>query len=183
MQTHDTGTSFKAIALSLGLALAASIPCAAAMAATAGEAPEEIIVTGTQTLTQLQLKIELAQDRMFGLFNEFNDDDRYDIQCIVETRTGTLISQRVCQPEFLRKSIELNARAFLAGKQGAGDEAAGTTAVQSLPPQAEINYRYPLLKEKMNALVERNSAFAEAVAEHHALIEEMERRTSSAPTE
>ena len=47
----------------------------------------------------------LAQDRMFGLFNELNDDDRYDIECTVETVTGSLISQRVCQPEFLRKTI------------------------------------------------------------------------------
>lgn len=113
------------------------------------EAPEEIIVTGQQTLTQLQIKIELAQDRMFGLFNE------------------------------------LNARAFLAGVQGTNEEGgiSGTSAAHTAVPQSEISYRYPILKEKMNTLVGENAEFAEAVAEHHELIEEMARRTSSSSHE
>jgi hypothetical protein len=149
------------------------------------EAPEEIIVTGEQSLTQLQVKIELAQDRMFGLFNELNDDDRYDIQCTVQTRTGTLISQRVCLPEFLRKAIELDGKAFLASVQGTSDEGGitGSSAAHTAVPQAEIDYRYPILKKKMNTLAGENAEFADAVAEHHELIEEMERRTSSSARE
>ena len=173
MKERNARHAIRAIALYLGLL---ARPPVWGM-----EAPEEIIVTGEQTLTQLQIKIELAQDRMFGLFNELNDDDRYDIQCTVETRTGTLISQRVCLPEFLRKAIEVEARAFLAGVQGTNEEGgvSGTSAAHTAPPQSEINYRYPILKEKMNTLVGENAEFAEAVAEHHELIEEMERRTSS----
>jgi hypothetical protein len=181
MKAGDT----KAYVRLLRLALLLLVSPAFAMEAPAGEAPEEIIVTGRQTLSQLQVKIELAQDRMFGLFNELNDDDRYDIYCAEETRTGTRISQRVCLPAFLRLAIELNARAFIGSVQGATaeDGASGATSVHSASPQAEITYRYPILKQKLSALVEQNAEFAKAVAEHQELIEEMQRRTSSSSNE
>ncbi len=178
MKTPGIGTTVQASAVLLASAALALQPSSAmAMEASAAETPEEVIVTGRQTRRQLQVRIELAQDRMFGLFNELNDDDRYDIKCTVDTVTGSLISQRVCRPEFLRKTIELNARAFLAGIQGAVTEDGGTlgsSAAYAPVPQAEINYRYPILREKMSALVEQNSDFAAAVAEHQALLEEME---------
>jgi len=179
MKMQAGSLAIRSIAL-LGLIAPALIQPVLAM-----EAPEEIIVTGQQSLHALELKIELTQDRMFGLFNDLNDDDNYDIRCTREAETGTRISQRVCRPEFLRKAIELNARAFLAGAQGSssGEQASGTGAIHSLAPQAEINFRYPILKEKMATLVERNPEFAEAVAEHQELIEEMQRRTSSAGRE
>lgn len=148
----------------------------------ASEAPEEIVVTGRQ-LRRLRIEIERAQDRMFGLFNELNDDNRYDIRCREEKAIGTLISQRMCKPEFLRAAMEQNAKAFVAGVQSFSSlmlvDANGSISFSSLPPQAVINHQYPILAEKMNALVQQNPEFAESVAKHHELQEAYKRQTSS----
>lgn len=185
MKTPGSRTTAHTITLFLSLAVPVLAQPAVAMEAPAGEKPEEIIVTGRQSLTQLKVQIELAQDRMFGLFNALNDDDLYDIYCYGETRTGTLLSQRECRPVFLRKAMEQYGKAFLAGVQGmsafVGEQ--GFANVVAMEPQAAINRGYPILKEKMNALVEQNSEFAESVAKHHELVEEFERRTSSARDE
>jgi hypothetical protein len=167
--------------LALLCTLAALTQSALAMEAT--EAPEEIIVTGRKSLGQLRLEIEFAQDRMFGLFNELNGDERYDIHCDAIQPLGTRISQRECIPEFLRMAKERSAKAYIAGIQSGSSimlsDANGSFSMSVLPPQAEIEYRYPLLREKMNGLIMQNPEFAEAVGEHHRLTQELERRTSS----
>lgn len=157
------------------------------MEAPVRELPEEVIITGNQPLKQLKRQIEQAQDQMFGLFNELNDDDRYDIKCREEKPLGTRISQRVCRPVFLSSSMEQNGKAFLQGVQNMSGiiapDGQGAGVVSTMPPQAEIVYRYPILKEKMTALVEQNSAFADSVAKHHELLEEYRKRTSSSSGE
>ncbi len=168
MKTQDAGKIIRIVAVLSSLTLPSF--------ASAMEAPEERIVTGQQSLTQLQRQIDQAQDRMFGMFNELNDDDRYDIHCRKERRTGTILSQRVCKPGFLRNSTSLNANAYLATLQGGA-------AVSSPDPQAESGYHYPILREKMNALAGQNPEFAEAVAKHYELSEELKRRTSAASEE
>jgi hypothetical protein len=182
VKAQNIGRTIHATALVVSLAALALIQPAAAMEAPNTEAPEEIIVVGQQSLTQLKVEIELAQDRMFGLFNELNDDDRYDIHCFGETRTGTLIGERECKPVFLRNSMSQYGKAYLAGVQGmsafVGEQ--GMANVVAMEPQAAINHGYPILQEKMTALVEQNPEFAESVAKHHELIEEYDQRTSSA---
>jgi hypothetical protein len=177
--------SLTTLALLCNLALPLLGQRAVAMEAPAGEVPEEIVVMGHKPLRQLRVQIELAQDRMFGLFNELNDDDRYDILCREEKRIGTLISQRVCRPEFLRAAMERNAKAFVVGLQSFSslvlEGEMGLASFSIMPLQAEANYRYPILQEKMTALVQQNPEFAKSVAEHHELLEEYNRRTSSAP--
>jgi hypothetical protein len=63
-------------------------------------ADEEITVVGQRTLRDFRLEVQLARERVFGLFNSLNSDDMFDIHCRNVSRSGTRIPQRVCQPQY-----------------------------------------------------------------------------------
>jgi len=42
---------------------------------------DEIVVLGARSLTLLRQEVIVAEDRFFDLYNELNDDDKYDIVC------------------------------------------------------------------------------------------------------
>ncbi|MDH3552841.1 MAG: hypothetical protein OER22_09530 [Gammaproteobacteria bacterium] len=50
---------------------------------------DEITVVGARQLGAMRAKVELAEDQVFALFNDLNDDDGYDIICKKETRIGS----------------------------------------------------------------------------------------------
>lgn len=134
--------------------------------------PEEITVTGQKLFIVLKQQIEEAEDLMYGLFNDMNEDDRYDIHCTWEAPLGTRIRQRVCRPEFVANADEAVAKDFLAQSQG-------LTTTNSPPVQAEMGFHYPILEEKLREALVESPEFAEAVVRHHELREEFQRRTST----
>lgn len=131
--------------------------------------PEEIVVTGQKLLRVLNKQIEEAEDAMYGLFNELNDDDRYDIHCRWEAPLGTRMRQRVCRPEFLDNADRAVAKDFLA-------EAQGFTSTNAPPVQVEMAIHYPVLEEKLKEVLVESPEFADAVLKHHELREELEQR-------
>lgn len=79
----------------------AETPNAAELPAPAGEeqpaALDEVIVRGGR----LYDRIVRAEDRLFQLFNELNEEDDFDIHCAaVSMDQGSRIEQRFCMPEF-----------------------------------------------------------------------------------
>lgn len=134
--------------------------------------PEEITVTGQKLFIVLKQQIEEAEDLMYGLFNEMNEDDRYDIHCTWEAPLGTRIRQRVCRPEFVANADRAVAQDFLAQVQG-------FTATNPPPVQAEMGFHYPILEEKLKEALVESPEFADAVIRHHELREELARRTAT----
>jgi hypothetical protein len=63
-------------------------------------ADEEITVVGQRSRRLLRIEVQLARERVYGLFNSLNSNDEFDIQCRNVPRTGTRILQRVCRPQF-----------------------------------------------------------------------------------
>jgi hypothetical protein len=91
----------KTIILLLSVLLYSVVPFQQACAQEAGEqapgAMEEVTVIGEKTLLELEREYILAEDNFFEMFNEFNDDWRYEVVCKKETPTGSHIKRRVCR--------------------------------------------------------------------------------------
>lgn len=134
--------------------------------------PEEITVTGQKLFIVLKQQIEEAEDHMYGLFNDMNEDDRYDIHCTWEAPLGTRIRQRVCRPEFVANADRAVAQDFLAQVQG-------FTTTNPPPVQAEMGFHYPILEEKLKEALVESPEFADAVIRHYELREELARRTAT----
>lgn len=134
--------------------------------------PESVIITGQQSIRDLEIQFSNAEDIMYDMFNELNDDNRYDVHCNMERRTGTTIAQRSCKPQFLIDSTTNNAKAFIA-------EAQGMTAVRVPPVQSELQYRYPILEEKMKTMAIEHPEFSDAIMKRYELSEELRLRKST----
>jgi hypothetical protein len=78
------------------------------------EAPEEVIVRGRR-LAELKLEMEVARERAYGLFNDLNDDDDFDVYCRDEGRTGTRSKQRVCRAQFEDRISASASKGYLSG--------------------------------------------------------------------
>lgn len=157
---------------SLGLLLSCSTLQAAITADEAAqELPEQVTVTGAKQLQALQFQIREAEDLMFGLFNELNGDDIYDIHCQWQTPKNTRIAQRRCEPAFVSRVREDYAKNWLSLLR---NEAGGNM----LPDQAQVTLHYPILKQKMEALVEQSPQLLEAMERYNDLQAELQRRST-----
>lgn len=63
---------------------------------------EESSVVGERTFSTLQLEIESAETEVYGLFNELNSNDEFDVKCVKEVFVGSHFSRRVCMADYLR---------------------------------------------------------------------------------
>ena len=66
---------------------------------------DEVTVLGVRELADLRIEVFRAEDVVYDLFNELNDDDGYDIICKKETRIGSQIPKRVCQARLFRDAV------------------------------------------------------------------------------
>ena len=124
------------------------------------DAPQEIIVRPNRTFRNLRHQANLAERKVYQLFNEMNDDDFYDIHCHVEAPKGTRIRQQTCRPEFIDRATREDALAFLEGRS-------------STSPVSIVTRHYPELEEKMREALIANPELKDAIVEHHYLREEL----------
>lgn len=134
--------------------------------------PEEITVTGQKLFSTLNRQIREAEVAMYGLFNELNTDDLYDIHCRWDAPLGTRIRAHSCSPQFLSRANEENAEGFLAMTRG---EAGGNP----VPVQAQLDFHYPILETKMKELVRSNPELFDAIMQLNSLREALEARKSN----
>lgn len=91
------------------VALLASIDAAVAADSRApqsaeSETPEEIAVMGRRSLVRLKAEVISLQDRMFGLFNQLNENREFDIICSEEIVKASMIPERACVPIYMRRA-------------------------------------------------------------------------------
>jgi hypothetical protein len=65
---------------------------------------EEIIVPGYRSRNFIRMQIEFAQDEVFSIFSELNNDDELDVTCTKDVYAGSHIPKRSCMTAFMRKS-------------------------------------------------------------------------------
>lgn len=123
--------------------------------------PEEVVITGRKLFRTMEREIREAEDRMYGLFNELNGDDYYDITCTWVKPPNSNVRQRQCAPAFVRDAQEDEALAYMGW---------GVTN----PTMSVAGQHYPLLEEKLREVLVEHPEFVEAVIEHHELRQELE---------
>lgn len=112
---------------------------------------DEITVKGRRSLNSIQRDIYEADDTLYNLFNSLNSDNKYDVYCKREMRTGTNIkSHRICRPQFER-DLMFDTR----------EEVSGSFSTNL--PTAEIRRHRAVMREKMLSLAMENPGLSEAI--------------------
>jgi hypothetical protein len=124
---------------------AASGPAAASpLTAGPGETMEEVEIIGSRAqLRELRAEIVRLEDKFYKLYNELNTKDEYDVHCNLEKPTGTLLSYRVCKPEFVENATSEEAKGFLGGYTVA-------------PANLVIMAKYPEFEREALSVINRN---------------------------
>jgi hypothetical protein len=66
---------------------------------------DQPLILGDRTLRSIIYEMELVEAGAFGLFNELNNRDDFDLNCERETGEETLITRQTCKPGFLARFI------------------------------------------------------------------------------
>lgn len=129
--------------------------------------PEEIIVTNPVSLIRLRAEVKEAEENMYDVFNDLNDNDRLDIHCRMEAPLGTKIKQHVCTPNYYLEAMDGEAHQFLKDAGVMGNVAPG-------PGAGIIEYYNNLLEDKMKEVASQSPEFREAVNNFKELSEHYE---------
>src|SRR5690349_6707097 len=87
--------------------VAAILPTDLSHAAGKQQTLEEVIVSGSHLKPyELRQRIVEAEDRFYSRYNEINDEDEFDVNCIVVASTGTNLKHRICRPVFEERVIQ-----------------------------------------------------------------------------
>ena len=125
------------------------------------DARDEITVVGAPSLASMRADLVRAEDAVYALFNELNDDDAYDIICRKETKVGSQVPYRVCLASILRDTEV----------EEALDEDTGTVSVSRKASQSR---HQKTLMEKMRQLAIENPELLEALKTRLALKKRLE---------
>lgn len=66
-----------------------------------------LVVTSKQSFSSLRAQIAFAEVALYGVYNDLNGSDDFDIDCRQSDWAGTHIREQMCWPQFL---TELSAR-------------------------------------------------------------------------
>jgi len=123
---------------------------------------DEVTVLGVRELADLRAEVVEAEDAVYAVFNDLNDDDRYDIICKKETRIGSQIPKRVCQARLYRDAVAAEAEGVVDGE---------------IMPGMKVNSakHNAILREKMAALANKHPDLLAALKNRLELSEKFER--------
>jgi len=130
----------------------------AATATTESEEIDEIVVLGAHSLTLLRQEVIVAEDKFFDLYNELNDDDRFDIICENRRPIGTRIQVRECKARFVRDAeVEATQNALVM------DNSPANVAAQPIRASKED---YETLDKKLKTFAVENPELQKALMEY-----------------
>lgn len=146
------------ISLSIFLSLAAIAQDQDAEATAETEEIDEIIVLGARSLTLLRQEVIVAEDKFFDIYNQLNEDDKYDIVCETRKPLGTRISVRECKAQFVRD----------AEYEAIQDALQFTNSVANVTaqPVRAATRDYEILDEKLKAFAVSSPELQEALMEY-----------------
>ena len=106
-------------------------------AASASSPPlDQVVVEATRArLVKMSKEVRESERRFYQRYNDFNKKRDYAIKCSTEAPTGTRFRSTSCEPVFVTKADEAEARAFLSA-YGVGDQATGTPGGVTGPARA-----------------------------------------------
>jgi hypothetical protein len=113
----------------------------------------------------------------YDIFNQFNDEKRFNISCSVEEQTGSHFTRQVCQPEFEIQATRSHAQDYLDSMPGrlAGLPQGSVAPTHSaIPMEMEINRHQPAFRRKLQDVAEKHPEFLEAIKRYAELREKYE---------
>lgn len=168
-----------------GVAVAQNVPGAAGRNAgsPAGKADDEIIVTGKQ-LGELRVQVQKARQLAWGIFNDINSNNDFDVVCKDETHGFSHAKVRTCRPKFEGRITNTAAKEYLsaialtcpAGRDGGINFQAcmtGAYAQRALGRAQAVSGEAPGKRDQFTdeilKLAGENDQFAQAILDVYAL--------------
>jgi hypothetical protein len=138
---------------------------------------EEISITGRRTMSNVNRLIERAENVQFDLFNDLVEDKEFQIMCQKITQTGTFISERDCEPRFMKTARKEDGLASKAGNRitltGSRYSNAPAVYVVDNRSNRELDQQEAKQFEKLDQLMielgSENEALGNAILEAHRL--------------
>lgn len=130
--------------------------------------PEEVVINGVAPLYRLRQDVVDAESRMNDMFNELNDDDRFDVSCSEVSLTNSRIARHLCLPNFYREATATEGRAYLAETISQlgfpGSLPAGSSQAETAPPaKLMISKQQKLMQKKIKELALENPEYMAAI--------------------
>ena len=129
---------------------------------------DEVTAIGERSPKSLREDVLRAEDAVYSLFNDLNDDDAYDVVCKNQAKIGSQIPQRVCLPKVLR-DFEPD------------DSRDGDSRLTSAKLEAEQAQHQRVLREKMLGLAGEHPELLQALQRRYALAKRLEDAQSGQP--
>ena len=136
--------------------------------------PEEVVITSQQPLYELRSRMWEAEQEAYSLFNQFNDDKRFEIQCTRRAPTGSRISRQDCDTAFERQANAEHAAAYTESVRAALGQGGSPFAMPSVPREAAIARHQRAYKAKMQEIAREHPEFLEAIVAYSELRERYE---------
>ena len=133
---------------------------------------EEIQVFSERTFFTLRLEIESAETEVYGLFNELNSSDDFDVKCTREVYVGSYFKRRSCMAAYLREEQARNAQSSVQGV----DILLSLDAIQVETRQKAIAMEAEMLK-----LAQEHPEFAAALLKLTALVGALQVKKEESP--
>ena len=139
--------------------------------------PEEIVITGERSTMQLRIQLMEAEKQAYEVFNQFNDDKRFNISCSLSAPTGSRLLRQICQAEFEIQAMRGHAQDYYDSMPGPGRPPQGSVTKQHPPLAAELHRHQQAYRDKMRQIAEDHPEFLDALARYATLNQEYEART------
>ena len=133
--------------------------------------PEEIMIMG-ERVQKLRTQMMEAEIQTYDLFNKFNDDKRYQVNCSIRSPTGTHFNKVVCDTGFEREAMQEHARDY-------ADNLAFGTTPSSIPAEARIAAQQEGFRSKMRQIAKQHPEFLRAVIQYTRKQKEFEEATTT----
>ena len=133
--------------------------------------PEEILITGERSLQQLRTQMWNAEKQAYDIFNQFNDESRFNIICRMHQPTGTRIERQTCRPNFVANATAVHGQAFLESYRNLLDPSSptGNSPAPQASQAATIASQQKEYQEKMQQVAEEHPEFLNAIIQYSEL--------------
>lgn len=75
---------------------------------------DEVIVNAQrEKLSVLRAQVVMLEDQIYSEYNKLNPDHQYDVTCITDVPTNSLLRNRQCLPEYARRALHDAAQSLL----------------------------------------------------------------------
>jgi hypothetical protein len=163
----------KTACIALALATSAiTFTAALAMESPPGDVTDEIIVVGNRQLMALRLGMLDAEREAYEVFNQFNDERRFEIHCDKRAPTGSRLVIQVCEPEFEIQAKRTHAQNYLENTRDMLNQLAlGAPPVEIhppvyVPPEFAISSQQEAYRGKLKQVAEEHPEFLDALVKY-----------------